>query len=145
MGHSKGVLAMAWSQADPGLLLTCGKDNRTLCWDTAVPRCSRSYPSSNWNFDVQWSATTPGVLSTSSFDGRVGLYNLQRAGGIDAGPGVVDQYGVQQPGPKQPMKKAPAWMRSPCGATFGFGGQLVGFGVSASGAGRRGARGGGEA
>ena len=132
VGHSKGVLAMAWSQADPGLLLTCGKDNRTLCWDTVAGEVLAELPaSSNWNFDVQWSSTTPGVLSTSSFDGRVGLYNLQQAGGIDAGPGTVDQYGVQQPGPKTPMKKAPAWMRRPCGATFGFGGQLVGFGVRA--------------
>ena len=73
VGHSKGVLAMAWSQADPGLLLTCGKDNRTLCWDTNAGEVLAELPaSSNWNFDVQWSATTPGVLSTSSFDGRVG-------------------------------------------------------------------------
>ena len=130
VGHSKGVLAMAWSQADPGLLLTCGKDNRTLCWDTNAGEVLAELPaSSNWNFDVQWSATTPGVLSTSSFDGRVGLYNLQQATAPAASPGVVDQYGVTQPGPKPPMKKAPAWMRRPCGATFGFGGQLAGFGV----------------
>jgi WD40 repeat protein len=24
---------MAWCPSDSGLLLTCGKDNRTLCWD----------------------------------------------------------------------------------------------------------------
>ena len=90
---------MAWSQADPGLLLTCGKDNRTLCWDTNAGEVLAELPaSSNWNFDVQWSATTPGVLSTSSFDGRVGLYNLQQAT-APASPGVVDQYGVTQPGP----------------------------------------------
>ena len=130
VGHSKGVLAMAWSKADPGLLLTCGKDNRTLCWDTDAGEVLAELPaSSNWNFDVQWSTTTPGVLSTSSFDGRVGLYNLQQAAAPAGGAGVVDQYGVTQPGPKQPMKRAPAWMRRPCGATFGFGGQLAGFGV----------------
>jgi protein transport protein SEC31 len=130
VGHSKGVLAMAWSKADPGLLLTCGKDNRTLCWDTDAGEVLAELPaSSNWNFDVQWSTTTPGVLSTSSFDGRVGLYNLQQAAAPAGGPGVVDQYGVTQPRPKQPMKRAPAWMRRPCGATFGFGGHLAGFGV----------------
>jgi protein transport protein SEC31 len=130
VGHSKGVLAMAWSKADPGLLLTCGKDNRTLCWDTDAGEILAELPaSSNWNFDVQWSTTTPGVLSTSSFDGRVGLYNLQQASAPSIGSGAVDQYGVAQPAPKQPMKRAPAWMRRPCGATFGFGGQLAGFGV----------------
>ena len=136
VGHSKGVLAMAWSKADPGLLLTCGKDNRTLCWDTDAGEVLAELPaSSNWNFDVQWSTTTPGVLSTSSFDGRVGLYNLQQAAGAGAGAQVTDQYGVAQPGPKQPMKRAPAWMRRPCGATFGFGGQLAGFGVRFGGLG----------
>jgi protein transport protein SEC31 len=109
VGHSKGVLAMAWSQADPSMLLTCGKDNRTLCWDTVAGEVLAELPAStNWNFDVQWSATTPGVLSTCSFDGRVGLYNLQQAAAPPTGPGPVDQYGVAQPGPKQPMKKAPA-------------------------------------
>jgi len=46
-----------WSAADPGLLLTCGKDNRTLCWDTAAGDVLAELPAStNWNFDVQWSA-----------------------------------------------------------------------------------------
>jgi hypothetical protein len=29
-----GVLAMAWCPSDSSLLLSCAKDNRTLCWDT---------------------------------------------------------------------------------------------------------------
>lgn len=29
-----GVLAMAWCPCDSSLLLTCSKDNQTLCWDT---------------------------------------------------------------------------------------------------------------
>ncbi len=33
--------------------------------------------SGNWNFDVQWSPCTPGVLSTSSFDGQIGIYNIE--------------------------------------------------------------------
>ena len=62
------------------------------------------------------------MLSTSSFDGRVGLYNLQVAGAPQLAGGV-DQWGqaVVPGGPKQPMKKAPKWMQRPCGATFGFG------------------------
>ena len=48
--HSKGVLAMAWSTAEPGLLLTCGKDNRTLCWDTAAGDVLAELPAStNWH------------------------------------------------------------------------------------------------
>ena len=85
VAHSKGVLAMAWNLQDPSLLLTCGKDNRTLCWDTEAGEVISELPASaNWNFDVQWSKTTPGILSTSSFDGKITLHNLQKAGGDGA-------------------------------------------------------------
>lgn len=30
-------------------------------------------------------------------------------------------------GESKPLKKAPGWLRRPCGATFGFGGKLVSF------------------
>lgn len=47
--HKKGVLAMAWSSLEPSLLLTCGKDNRTLCWDTGSGEVVAELPaSSNW-------------------------------------------------------------------------------------------------
>ena len=29
----RGILSIAWSLADPELLLSCGKDNRILCWN----------------------------------------------------------------------------------------------------------------
>ena len=32
-GHEKGILDMAWSAQDPDLLITCGKDSRTVCWN----------------------------------------------------------------------------------------------------------------
>lgn len=30
---NRGVLSIAWSVADPELLLSCGKDSRILCWN----------------------------------------------------------------------------------------------------------------
>ena len=32
-GHEKGVLSLSWCKQDPDLLLSCGKDNRALCWN----------------------------------------------------------------------------------------------------------------
>lgn len=29
----RGILSVAWCQRDPDLLLSCGKDNRILCWN----------------------------------------------------------------------------------------------------------------
>ena len=31
--HSSGVIAMSWCPSDSSYLLTCAKDNRTICWD----------------------------------------------------------------------------------------------------------------
>src|ERR1700733_1327516 len=32
-GHEKGVLSLSWCKQDADLLLSCGKDNRALCWN----------------------------------------------------------------------------------------------------------------
>ena len=32
-GHSQGVLNMSWCPHYDSLLLSCGKDNRTMLWD----------------------------------------------------------------------------------------------------------------
>ena len=32
-GHEKGVLSLSWCKQDSDLLLSCGKDNRVLCWN----------------------------------------------------------------------------------------------------------------
>lgn len=31
----------------------------------------------NWNFDVHWYPRIPGVISASSFDGKIGIYNIK--------------------------------------------------------------------
>ena len=31
-GHTRGIWSVSWCPMDSDLLLTCGKDNRTLCW-----------------------------------------------------------------------------------------------------------------
>ena len=30
-GHDKGVLSLSWCKKDPDLLLSSGKDNKTIC------------------------------------------------------------------------------------------------------------------
>jgi protein transport protein SEC31 len=32
-GHREGILSISWCPNDPSLLLSCGKDNRTMLWD----------------------------------------------------------------------------------------------------------------
>ncbi|KVH88299.1 hypothetical protein Ccrd_024183 [Cynara cardunculus var. scolymus] len=52
-GHTKGVVAMSWCPNDSSYLLTCAKDNRTICWDTGSAEIVSELPAgTNWNFDV---------------------------------------------------------------------------------------------
>ena len=32
-GHQRGILSLAWCPEDSDLLMSCGKDNKILCWD----------------------------------------------------------------------------------------------------------------
>eukprot|EP00963_Diacronema_lutheri_P007132 scaffold626_cov337-Pavlova_lutheri.AAC.17 len=121
VGHQKGVLSLAWCPHDPSLLLSCGKDNRVICWGSANGDILCELASeSNWYFDVQWSPTLPGIFSASSFDGKVELYNvmdLQAPGEGLAGGGAG--------GAMTGMKTPPSWMRKPSAVSFGFGGKVV--------------------
>lgn len=66
---------------DSDLLLSCGKDNKILCWNpnSNVPGgevlCELD-ASSQWNFEVSWCPRNPGVLASSSFDGKISVYSL---------------------------------------------------------------------
>ncbi|CAM6099177.1 unnamed protein product [Calypogeia fissa] len=133
VGHSKGVLAMAWCPMDSSLLLTCAKDNLTLCWDTFSGEVLYELPASNnWNFDVQWSPRTPGVLSTSSFDGNISIYNIEACSRT---PSNEMSFGRELKGMDSDLKRAPKWLKRPAGVTFGFGGKLVTFGTKKGGPG----------
>ena len=114
-GHQKGILTASWCPNDSSLLLSAGKDNRTLCWDpNAGELLCELPPAANWTFDVQWSPRIPALLSSCSFDGEVTIHSLQDASAAAPGGG----------GAKRSMH-APKWLRRPCGASFGFGGKLL--------------------
>ncbi|KAF4318833.1 hypothetical protein JM18_006412 [Phytophthora kernoviae] len=122
--HTAGILSMSWCPNDPGLILSCGKDNRTLLWDLFSRKTVTEFPSDapnapamgsdqffggglagqrRWN--VQWSAQIPAVASTCTLDGKLQIWGLSGGG--------------------NPACRPPKWMRRPAGASFGFGGKLV--------------------
>ncbi|KAK6240177.1 hypothetical protein QUC31_005646 [Theobroma cacao] len=118
VGHTKGVIAMAWCPSDSSYLLTCAKDNRTICWDTITGEIVCELPAgSNWNFDVHWYPKIPGVISASSFDGKIGIYNIEGCSRYGVGEGDIGAVPL----------RAPKWYKRPVGASFGFGGKIVSF------------------
>uniref|UniRef100_A0A673J9K1 Protein transport protein Sec31A n=1 Tax=Sinocyclocheilus rhinocerous TaxID=307959 RepID=A0A673J9K1_9TELE len=147
--HTRGVLAIAWSEADPELLLSCGKDNRILCWNPNTAEVLYELPTSTqWCFDIQWCPRNPAVLSAAAFDGHISIYSIMggsndnaitlQAEQLSSSFGNMDPFGtgkmlpplqLPQTAPSQstvtPLKKPPKWIRRPVGASFAFGGKLV--------------------
>jgi len=136
-GHTKGILGMDWCPRDSSMLLTCGKDNRTICWDplvddpaaqvvTELPRAS------NWVFDVKWCLKDPGLIATVSFDGHISINSLTGGHSDTAGAGSAPS--AQNPFPigdaqnqGTSLAHAPKWFKRPVGAMFAYGGKLVSF------------------
>ncbi|EEF34442.1 nucleotide binding protein, putative [Ricinus communis] len=113
-----GVIAMSWCPNDSSYLLTCAKDNRTICWNTITGEIVRELPAgSNWNFDVHWYSKIPGVITASSFDGKIGIYNIEGCSQYVAGESDLGAATL----------RAPKWYKRPAGVSFGFGGKLVSF------------------
>ncbi|NXX66713.1 SC31A protein, partial [Spizella passerina] len=149
--HTRGILAIAWSMADPELLLSCGKDAKILCSNPNTGEVLYELPTNTqWCFDIQWCPRNPAVLSAASFDGRISVYSImggsadglrqKQVDQLSSSFGNLDPFGTGQPLPPlqlpqqtapqsvvMPLKKPPKWIRRPIGASFSFGGKLVTF------------------
>ncbi|XP_064366427.1 protein transport protein Sec31A isoform X16 [Dromaius novaehollandiae] len=149
--HTRGILAIAWSMADPELLLSCGKDAKILCSNPNTGEVLYELPTNTqWCFDIQWCPRNPAVLSAASFDGRISVYSImggstdslrqKQVDQLSSSFGNLDPFGTGQPLPPLqlpqqtasqsvilPLKKPPKWIRRPVGASFSFGGKLVTF------------------
>ncbi|XP_075400244.1 protein transport protein Sec31A isoform X15 [Tenrec ecaudatus] len=149
--HARGVLAVAWSMADPELLLSCGKDAKILCSNPHTGEVLYELPTNTqWCFDIQWCPRNPAVLSAASFDGRISVYSImggstdglrqKQVDKLSSSFGNLDPFGTGQALPPLqipqqtaqhsivlPLKKPPKWIRRPVGASFSFGGKLVTF------------------
>ncbi|KAL9013615.1 MAG: hypothetical protein Q9173_001702 [Seirophora scorigena] len=138
-GHDGGVLSLSWCAHDNDLLVSCGKDNRTICWNPQTAEAYGEFPVvTNWTFQTRWNPHNPSFLATASFDGKITVYPLQstqaddrRSGGNPA-KSVEDGDFFNKPQSESQtnsfsLPKAPKWLQKPCGATFGFGGKVVSF------------------
>ncbi|XAR54410.1 hypothetical protein NMG60_11029523 [Bertholletia excelsa] len=124
VGHTKGVISMSWCPNDSSYLLTCAKDNRTICWDIVSGEIVCELPAgTNWNFDVHWYPKIPGVISASSFDGKIGIYNIESCSRVGVGEGDFSPVYLSRAAPL----RAPKWYKCKAGVSFGFGGKLVSF------------------
>ena len=135
-GHDSGILSLSWCPYDSELLLSCGKDNRNICWSASTGQMYGEFPLvTNWTFQTRWSSSHPNLLATASFDSKIVIQSIQNT---TSGPndGAVtnqaadgeDFFAKAQTQPQSSsfsLNRPPKWMRCPVGVSFGFGGKLV--------------------
>ncbi|TVY43719.1 Protein transport protein [Lachnellula subtilissima] len=138
-GHDQGILSLSWCQLDSDLLLSCGKDNRTIVWNPQTGERLGEFPEvTNWTFQTRFNPHNPALSATASFDGKISIQTLQNTnststqapvqGPVD-GEDFFTKAQTQPQGASFSLKKAPKWLERPAGASFGFGGKLVSFGL----------------
>jgi protein transport protein SEC31 len=134
-GHDNGVLSLSWCPQDSDLLLSCGKDNRTILWNPQTGQMYGDYPVvTNWTFQTRWNPHNPNLFATASFDGKLQVQSIQNTN--PTGTQAADQtqadgedfFSKAQTQPQSSsfsLSKAPKWLERPVSVSFGFGGRLI--------------------
>ncbi|KAI1084459.1 hypothetical protein F5B20DRAFT_524949 [Whalleya microplaca] len=136
-GHEQGVLSVSWCQQDGELLISSGKDNRTLVWNPYTGERYGEFPEvTNWTFLTRFHPRNPSLSATASFDGKITIQTLQNTNpsavqntvqnNLD-GEDFFTQAQRQPQGAAFSLAKTPKWLENPVGVSFGFGGKLIIF------------------
>ncbi|KAK7710468.1 protein transport protein S31 [Diaporthe eres] len=136
-GHEQGVLSLSWCEQDSDLLISSGKDNRTVVWNPQTGERYGEFPEvTNWTFLTRFNPHNPSLSATASFDGKIAIQTLQNTNASTAQTAAQDNLDgedfftsaqTQPQGSSFSLPKAPVWMQRPIGASFGFGGKVVVF------------------
>ncbi|KAL1497928.1 hypothetical protein ABEB36_008808 [Hypothenemus hampei] len=144
--HQRGVLALSWCDQDSDLLISCGKDDRIICWNPNSNQAngevlSEISKTNQWSFDVVWSPRNPALIACPNYDGHVYVYSLMggKTQHIQTTSKIADSFPGMDGFVNTPVQqqshltvsvdpsKPPKWLRKPVGASFGFGGKLISF------------------
>lgn len=146
-GHEQGVLSLSWCSQDSELLLSSGKDNKTIVWNPKTGEKYGELPEvMNWTFQTRFNPHNPNLSATASFDGKITIQTLQNTNPdtskTEADKNLDDEdffraAQTQPQGASWTLNKAPQWLERPIGASFGFGGKIVIFKANPSQAGQK--------
>jgi protein transport protein SEC31 len=134
-GHDSGVLSLSWCPQDSDLLLSCGKDNRTILWNPQTGQMYGDYPVvTNWTFQTRWNPHNPNLFATASFDGKLQVQSIQNTNPSSTqtadqtqadGEDFFSKAQTQPQSSSFSLSKAPKWLERPVSVSFGFGGRLI--------------------
>ncbi|CAK7263599.1 protein transport protein S31 [Sporothrix epigloea] len=137
-GHEQGVLSLSWCAQDPDILISCGKDNRTLVWNPNTGDFfGELQEGTNWAFSTRFNPENPNLTATAAFDGRITIQTLQTANSsadaqaaVQSNLDAEDFFATAHVAPTVQtfsLPTPPKWYFKPVGAAFGFGGKLAYF------------------
>ena len=136
-GHLSGVLSLSWCEQDSDLLMSSGKDAKTIVWNPQSGEKLGELPEvTNWTFLTRFHPHNPNLSATASFEGKIAIQTLQNTNpdtSNDAALSSMDDTDFFSNVQTQPqtasfsLSKAPKWFERPIGASFGFGGKLIVF------------------
>ncbi|KAF4672184.1 protein transport protein S31 [Perkinsus olseni] len=124
-GHTKGISCASYCPQDSSLLLTSGRDNRTVVWHMGESATAQGAPNQDQSssmdifaelqctspaFDVAWSNSSAGIVATAATSGKVTVQS------------VTARQHVNN------VRTPPKWQKAPVGVSFGFAGKMVSFG-----------------
>jgi len=145
-GHDQGLLSLSWCQQDPGLLVSCGKDNRILVWNPQTGERYGEFPeATNWTFSTRFNPVNPNISATASFDGKITIQTLQNTNPTTAPAAqsnlddddFFSKAPTQVQGATFSLSRAPVWLERPVGVSFGYGGKLISFKLNETPAGQK--------
>ncbi|EXJ90826.1 hypothetical protein A1O1_03931 [Capronia coronata CBS 617.96] len=145
-GHDSGVLSISWCPQDHDLLLSCGKDNRSILWNPQTGQPYGDYPVvTNWTFQTRFNPHNPNFFATASFDGKLQIQSLQNTNPssteidqsqIADGEDFFSKAQIQPQTSSFSLPKAPKWLERPTSVSFGFGGRIISVRLSEPGSSR---------
>jgi protein transport protein SEC31 len=134
-GHEVGVLGLSWCQQDPDLLLSAGKDHRTICWNPKTGEKYGEFAAGYWAFQTKWNPHNSSLIASASLDGKIIILSIQnvtsqkeeQANSSQAASSLdfFEQVQTQPQSISFNVPKAPKWLARPASVAFGFGGRLV--------------------
>ncbi|KAI1121673.1 WD40 repeat-like protein [Nemania abortiva] len=146
-GHEQGVLSVSWCQQDGDILISSGKDNKTLIWNPQTGERYGEFPEvTNWTFLTRFHPHNPNLSATAAFDGKITIQTLQNTNPSAVqnttqstldGEDFFTQAQTQPQGAAFSLAKAPRWLETPVGVSFGFGGKIIMFKQNPSQAGQK--------
>lgn len=136
-GHEQGILSVSWCQQDGDILISSGKDNKTLIWNPQTGERYGEFPEvTNWTFLTRFHPHNPSLSATAAFDGKITIQTLQNTNPSAVqnttqnhldGEDFFTQAQTQPQGAAFSLAKAPKWLETPTGVSFGFGGKIIMF------------------